>query len=158
MIRKGIIVVLTLLAFSTVAVYIDSYVTVHKSHRWWARVWDLQRDFAKWLPKVRVCTSRGRLLVQQYPRRPIPWPLYEFSVLGFRRTTSLSPGFVSPGYVRYLIPLWMPFILFATYPTIAFIRGPLRRYRRRKRGLCIRCGYNLTGNTTGVCSGCGAGI
>jgi len=50
------------------------------------------------------------------------------------------------------------FILFATYPTIAFIRGPLRRYRRRKRGLCLKCGYNLTGNTTGICSECGAGI
>lgn len=49
------------------------------------------------------------------------------------------------------IPLWMPFTLFATYPTIVFIRGPLRRYRRRRKGLCIYCGYNLTGNTTGIC-------
>ncbi len=44
------------------------------------------------------------------------------------------------------------------YPAIAFVRGPLRRYRRRKRGLCGRCGYNLTGNVTGVCSECGAPI
>jgi len=53
-------------------------------------------------------------------------------------------------------PLWLPFLLFATYPTIAFIRGPLRRYRRRRKGLCVKCGYNLTGNTTGICSECGA--
>ena len=33
-------------------------------------------------------------------------------------------------------------------------RGPLRRWRRRKRGLCLHCGYNLTGNTSGVCPEC----
>ena len=43
-------------------------------------------------------------------------------------------------------------LLFAAYPTIAFIRGPLRHRRRRKRGLCVKCGYDLTGNVTGVCS------
>ena len=43
----------------------------------------------------------------------------------------------------------------AIYPTIAFIRGPLRRHRRRKRGLCVQCGYNLAGNVSGVCPECG---
>ena len=51
--------------------------------------------------------------------------------------------------------LWFPFILFATYPTIAFIRGPMRRRRRRKRGQCLGCGYSLEGNVTGVCPECG---
>ena len=49
----------------------------------------------------------------------------------------------------------------ATYPIIAmvtFIRGPLRRYHRRKRGLCVRCGYNLTGNVSGVCPECGTRV
>ncbi len=45
--------------------------------------------------------------------------------------------------------------ILAIYPTIAFIRGPLRRHRRRKRGLCLKCGYNLVGNVTGVCPECG---
>lgn len=53
------------------------------------------------------------------------------------------------------IPLWMPFIFFATFPLIAALRGPLRRRRRRRRGLCVYCAYDLTGNTTGVCSECG---
>lgn len=47
---------------------------------------------------------------------------------------------------------------FIVYPTIAFILGPLRRWRRRKRGECLNCGYNLTGNVTGVCSECGTKI
>ncbi len=45
--------------------------------------------------------------------------------------------------------------LLATYPTIAFIRGPVRRRRRRRAGLCIKCGYDLTGNESGVCPECG---
>lgn len=50
---------------------------------------------------------------------------------------------------------WLLFLLFATYPAVTYIRGPLRRYHRRKRGLCVRCGYNLTGNVSGVCPECG---
>ena len=53
------------------------------------------------------------------------------------------------------IPLWFPIVLFAAYPTIAFIRGPLRRYRRRRKGLCLKCGYDLTGNVSGICPECG---
>jgi uncharacterized paraquat-inducible protein A len=26
---------------------------------------------------------------------------------------------------------------------------------RRRRGLCVKCGYDLTGNTSGVCPECG---
>ncbi len=56
---------------------------------------------------------------------------------------------------QFDFPLWAPFILFAVYPATAFIRGPLRRWRRRKRGHCPNCGYNLTGNVSGVCPECG---
>ena len=53
------------------------------------------------------------------------------------------------------IPLWRVMTLLAVYPTIAFIRGPLRRWRRKKRGQCLKCGYDLTGNESGVCPECG---
>ncbi len=53
---------------------------------------------------------------------------------------------------------WGVACLLAAYPAVTFIRGPLRRRRRRKRGLCIACGYDLTGNVTGVCSECGVAI
>ncbi len=55
-------------------------------------------------------------------------------------------------------PAWVPCVLFGTYPTLAFIRGPLRRWRRRRKGLCIDCGYDLTGNVSGVCSECGSEV
>lgn len=58
----------------------------------------------------------------------------------------------------FSIEFWVLFVLLVIYPTIAFIRSSLRRYRRRRKGLCVKCGYNLTGNTTGVCSECGLEI
>jgi hypothetical protein len=52
-------------------------------------------------------------------------------------------------------PFWFPCVLFLVYPMIAFIRGPYRRHRRRKKGHCLQCGYNLEGNVSGVCPECG---
>ncbi len=52
-------------------------------------------------------------------------------------------------------PLWMPIVLFGSYPTAhLLLRAPLRRYRRRRRGLCVACGYDLTGNVSGTCPEC----
>jgi len=62
------------------------------------------------------------------------------------------------GHLQLRFPLWVPFVLFSIYPTIAFVRGPYRRHRRRKKGLCLKCGYNLTGNVSGVCPECGKRI
>ncbi|MCH8253028.1 MAG: hypothetical protein IID36_11300 [Planctomycetes bacterium] len=53
------------------------------------------------------------------------------------------------------LPLWMPTVAFLIYPVVAFLRGPVRRHKRRKSGRCPRCGYDLTGNATGVCPECG---
>ncbi len=54
-----------------------------------------------------------------------------------------------------MVPTWFPLVVLAMYPGTAFIRGPLRRYRRRRRGLCVTCGYDLMGNVSGVCPECG---
>jgi len=55
-------------------------------------------------------------------------------------------------------PFWFLLILLLSYPAIVFYRGPLRLWQRRRKGLCLKCGYNLTGNTTGVCSECGEAV
>lgn len=62
------------------------------------------------------------------------------------------------GETRLTIPLWGPFILAAAYPTIFLVKNVYRRRHRRKKGLCLKCGYDLTGNVSGICSECGEKI
>ena len=59
------------------------------------------------------------------------------------------------GAHEFSLRLWPICLLAATYPTLCFTRGPLRRYYRSKRGLCLSCGYSLTGNVSGTCPECG---
>jgi len=54
------------------------------------------------------------------------------------------------GFAAY-IPFWCLFPI-AVIPTVIL----WRRDRRIPPGHCQTCGYDLTGNTTGVCSECGA--
>ncbi|MFH1746135.1 MAG: hypothetical protein ABIG44_03720 [Planctomycetota bacterium] len=56
--------------------------------------------------------------------------------------------------VGVVVPLWMPFVTLAA-PT-AFLWW--RDRRRIPPGHCRKCGYNLTGNVSGVCPECGVGI
>ena len=61
--------------------------------------------------------------------------------------------YMSQSRVCLDLPHWA--ILFVVYPTIAFFRGPLRRHRLRERGLCVTCGYDLTGSAE-RCPECGS--
>ncbi len=83
-----------------------------------------------------------------------PFPLRKSSWYWKRRAT-IHQGVWD---VEIRFPVWAPLIVFACYPTIAFIRGPLRRHRRRKRNQCIHCGYNLTGLPEPRCPECGKEI
>jgi len=90
-------------------------------------------------------------------------PKSGFGVHGFARFRKFglySPSkAASQGYQKvaraWSISLWLLVIAFGTYPVTAFIRGPLRRSRRRKRGQCVNCGYDLRGSPDGRCPECG---
>ncbi len=77
---------------------------------------------------------------------------------GAHRTSAWEPPTAEArlwqGYVY--IPCWMPPVFLGIYPALLLIlRRPLRRRYRRKHDLCMHCGYNLTGNTSGTCPECG---
>jgi hypothetical protein len=55
------------------------------------------------------------------------------------------------------VSLWFLLLLSMLLP-LAIFRGPYRRYRRLMSGHCQKCGYNLTGNTSGICPECGERI
>ena len=48
------------------------------------------------------------------------------------------------------VPLWIPFLLSAGASAWLWWRG-----RGYPKGRCQKCGYNLTGNVSGVCPECG---
>lgn len=75
-----------------------------------------------------------------------------FGILVERATTPHQRGLLTH---RLTVPAPVLTTLLTAYPLLVWIRGPLRRLRRRRLGQCIHCGYHLTGNTTGVCSECG---
>jgi hypothetical protein len=60
--------------------------------------------------------------------------------------------------VELTVSSWLPAGLFGVWPAWALIRGPIRRRRRRTRGQCPGCGYDLTGNMSGLCPECGKAI
>ncbi len=57
-------------------------------------------------------------------------------------------------WLTVAVPAWMPLVLCLPYPAYAWLAG--RRLRRRRaRGQCLRCGYDLRGNVSGRCPECG---
>ena len=148
MIRKALIVVLALAAAGTTVLYIMSL----------SRQIEWDCDFGQQGWTLMQWTEDGHVIImyrhnddrRQYRRAA----LYSLSLILKDKTfwISFSVGPSVEGTTRF--PLWAPFLVFAAYPTIAFVRGPLRRYRLRRRGLCVKCGYDLTGNVSGVCPEC----
>jgi len=62
------------------------------------------------------------------------------------QTVRFSPG----PYSAIHVPLWIPFLLVAVPTALIFWRD-----RRIPPHFCQSCGYDLTGNVSGVCSECG---
>ena len=89
---------------------------------------------------------------EQYYGGPVP--TYDiFKIPTDRWTPFFGQAGHGPGRERTVfVPLWIPLLLVAI-PT-AFLWWRDRR-RRIPPGHCRKCGYNLTGNVSGVCSECG---
>ncbi|UCG16466.1 MAG: hypothetical protein JSV19_00205 [Phycisphaerales bacterium] len=166
MIRKALIVILTTLAVATVLL-------------WWGHSGgDKPLKKVEWSGENRslyLATNRGGLYVNYLaytvsavsPKEtwiidsPQDWPIPARVRLLSKYSTSDRrghPELRSLHHVFFGSPVgnvWFLTVLFSIYPAIAFIRRPLRRYRRRRKGLCAKCGYNLTGNVSGICPECG---
>ena len=185
MIRKTIIVVLTLLIIVTSVAWATSYRDVGSvfpersdvyTYSWdwhnhfyftsldgWLRVGAMRRTGIGLLPR-RTVIDEVTIWIMVNPFLVKPSTLT--SVLnspdshflkGVVRTYNASiPR--SHNITAIAVPHWLVCVVLLLFPAIAFIRGPLRRWRRHRKGVCLKCGYNLEGNVSGVCSECGIAI
>lgn len=171
MIRKIIIVVLTLGAVGSIFLWVDSYKprktsTARTFHGWCfdakfgrrmgvhttVRVGGICFSIRHAVPHGKAFQKRNLAMTQNFG-----YVVHQRDLLC---TRDISHGFARPAGTRFVdhtvcLPLWFVMSVFGAYPTLAFIRGPLRRHRRRKRGLCLTCGYDLRG-TPERCPECGS--
>jgi hypothetical protein len=87
---------------------------------------------------------------------PLPNADVAMSLAGFHYGHATT----DPGVDHWLVvvPLWAPAFIFAVPPAYAAATWWRKRRRRRRErtGHRPRCGYDLTGNVSGVCPECGA--
>lgn len=135
----------------------------------WALSYSWGLDFRSKSERFSWFVVQGSFYVNTYPKGYGSRP----NVRGWRWNPGFSVGRASlftplyfywpevtrseDGFSQVKLPLYIPFAGFVgvlIYPSIPFVR---RRWRRR-RGQCVRCAYDLTGNTSGVCPECGTPI
>ena len=80
---------------------------------------------------------------------------YSFS---FKRREVTMPGGNSLTLTSLTFPHWLLVSLLAMLPVSRFFVDRIRNWNRRRKGLCLACGYDLTGSTSTVCSECGAPV
>ena len=133
---------------------------------WWAFGFQDSSQRYEWF------VVQGNLHINRFPPKFVASKIAPMGlwVGGFRVTRArlFQPLFSLPHFNRtgsshwYLeLPLYLPLLVFAAllaalcvYPRLPFIR---RRWRR-KQGLCLNCGYDLTGNVSGRCPECGEAV
>jgi hypothetical protein len=178
MIRKALIIVLTLAAVGMAVIWAGSYRIHHvpltpeerklfgggaipsvwKIRGWLIRLHGTERAFIEVREGAGILSTCDPWLKADAKVERADVRVAGFGYRSFGRSTcSPTSDRTFPHYrlQDITVPLWFPSALFAAYPAIAFTRGPLRRWRRRRKGLCVKCGYNLTGNVSGVCPECG---
>ena len=56
---------------------------------------------------------------------------------------------------KLAMPSLIAFASAFAFPVLVIVRRPLRRWKRRRYGLCLKCGYNLAGAPEPRCPECG---
>ena len=171
--RKAAVILLTLASTCTVLAYFVSFMPAPEwgwqgkylsYFQFPAGYWPHRRVSWTWRgTKMILGIQSGHFWVERYSATSSTVPTREASLGGFIVRESTRDPWDGPwrnGIPLQLchqlrVPLWLPFTLFVAFPARAFFRGPFRRWRCRRRGLCAKCSYDLTGNVSGICPECG---
>jgi len=105
--------------------------------------------------------SGGAIFVGAFSERVVRqagWPRPGFKLTGphdWVWRPSLMDHLASPTWlVGAVVPLWIPFVAVSMPTALLWWRDR----RRIPPGHCRKCGYDLTGNVSGVCPECGERI
>ena len=145
MIRKIVISVLLILAGVIATAGIASLVGWRPLYEWRTSERDVACSFGFIRGKLQF--SNAFPTTNRVPFRAQTWTRF-----GYLEYASGKIGM----FIIYC-PFWFPVLLLAAYPTLVLIKT-IRRRLRHKHGHCSKCGYNLTGNVSGTCPECGAGV
>ncbi len=146
MIRRAFLILTSVATVSCIAVLVISFVSPVETSL---------RVRQKW---IRIQLADARLLVD---RSGISYETQQATVdflADLLRPTPRSFGGFSWTATRLDCPRWASIalvLLIALHPVRALVRGPIRRWNRRRHGLCSECAYNLRGNVSGRCPECG---
>lgn len=113
-------------------------------------------------PNHRDPYHRSEVWVKQWGVTPDPGIDLGLLVVGYSEfyltawaANSFDFPMTSVGQYRVVeISPWLPVVVFAILPVVAACRF-IQRRRHPPEGFCRACGYNLTGNTSGICPECG---
>jgi hypothetical protein len=97
-----------------------------------------------------VCyVEKGWLYLCRYPEGTPLWGDQAYGLTGLHHVFGFHARRNHYARLPLGIPIWL-LLAIAAYPLIP----PARRLSRKRRGLCVKCGYDLTGNTSGRCPEC----
>jgi len=158
MIRKAFIIMLSMLAAGTVVMWIVSYTVANKQ----LATYDVHEHGVMWTfwrnrdATAGCAIGEGKLELflssRIDPSRPPPE--WHWGGVGFRVDQFFMPRGVF--IVRCIeAPFWFAFIAFLGYPLFSLVSGRYRQVQRRKKGLCMKCGYCLLGLNERRCPECG---
>ncbi len=159
MIRKTLLVISVVLLLGTVGLWVVSYEVAIG-----ARVYTgLSHVQMQWSYGTVEFSHQRHIGVRGHPLRfqtfmdgghPRTHRRADYGLLGFQRSvTRVVP------LVRRTVacPAWTLSLLLAC-PPVLLARSMHRERHRLRHNLCVKCGYDLRGNVSGVCSECGAAV
>jgi hypothetical protein len=131
--------------------------------------WDYQRGWT-W-GRRRISGPNDAL---RYAYQTPSWSRTLLGIRAFGGTAYTWPGHLYPNvrplpplkdprwwkdrYTALCIPFWALAAIFSAAPLCHGFRAYHQRTKRNRAGRCLKCGYNLTGNVSGVCPECGLAV